>query len=190
MPKPISVVRPALMSIALTIVILTGACQRGEVSQIAEGSSADERLAFYSPQAIKILPFTKPRSFDEDLVPDGLGVSLRVLDSTDDPTKAIGTFTFELYAYRPASQSRRGALLQHWTQHVGPNHQAQFWERITGSYEFQLSWEGSPIPPQKKYILAATFQAGPGTDRLFHEYEFEFRVSREEVFGAATRQDD
>ncbi len=187
---PILAVRPALMSAVLTLPLLLGACQRGEVSQIADGPSADERLTFYSPQAIKILPFTKPRSFDEDLVPDGLGVSLRALDSTGDPTKAIGTFMFELYAYRPASQNRRGALLQHWTQHVGPDDQPQFWERITGSYEFQLSWEGSPIPPQKKYILAATFQAGPGVDRLFHEYEFEFRVSREEVFGAAARQDN
>jgi len=187
MPSPISAVRPALMFALLSAVLLSGACQRGDVSEIATGPSADERLSFYSPRAIKILPFTKPRSFDEDLVPDGLGVSLRALDSTDDPTKAIGTFMFELYAYRPASQDRRGQLLQHWTQHVGPEDQAQFWERITGSYEFQLSWEGSPILPEKRYLLAATFQAGPGADRLFHEYEFEVRVSREELFGAAAR---
>lgn len=166
----------------------SGGCPRGRVGETAEGPSQEELLSFYSPRSIKILPFTKPRSFDDDLLPDGIGVSIRPLDGAADPAKACGTFMFELYHYRPASVSRRGELIQTWTQPVlNLQDQKQFWERVTSTYEFQLSWEGQPILPQQKYLLAASFQA-PGSDRLFDEYEFEFRVSREEILNALSNR--
>jgi hypothetical protein len=86
-----------------------------------------------------------------------------------------------LYAFRPASSDHRGELLQTWNQSIlTPDDERQFRERVTSTYEFQLSWEGQPIPPQKKYILTASFQS-PGSERLFDEYEFEFRLPREQM---------
>jgi hypothetical protein len=170
--------------IALPFLFGTG-CHRGEIGQAGEPPSAEEMVKFYSPTAIKILPFTKARSFDDDAIPDGIGVSLRPLDSAGDPVKAYGTFIFELFAYKQALGSHRGELLQSWTQPVlGPTDQKKFWERVTSTYDFQLSWEGKPIAPDRRYVLTASFQSR-GSDRLFDEYQFDFRANREEIINAA-----
>lgn len=174
--------------VATSVLLWGAACQRGEISQTPDGPSVEELIAFYSPRSIKIQPFTKPRSFDDDAIPDGIAVSLRTLDAAGDPVKAYGVFIFELYAFRSALGDRRGELIQTWRQTIlSTRDQKQFWERITASYEFQLSWEGRPIAPQRKYILVASFQS-PGSDRLFDQYEFEFRVVREEILDALTGQ--
>jgi len=166
------------------ITAIGGACQRGGVSETAQGPTTEELVSYYCPKAIKILPFTKARSFDDDGLPDGLGVSLRTLDAAGDPVKAYGTFIFELYEYRPAASDHRGRLIQTWTQPVlTPEDQRQFWERVTTTYEFQLSWEGEPLTAQKRYVLGVSFQS-PGAPRLFDEYEYEFRVRRQEILDA------
>lgn len=166
-----------------------GGCGRGQITATAEQPTAEEMVGYYSPRSIKLLPFTKPRSFDNDLIPDGIGVSMRTLDAGGDPVKAFGIFLFELYHYRPASQDHRGKLIQTWTQPVlDLDDQERFWEKVTDTYEFQLSWEGSPIPAQRKFVLATSFQPGPGGDRLFDEHEFEFRVSRDEILNALKEQ--
>ncbi|MBN2563229.1 MAG: hypothetical protein JXQ75_20090 [Phycisphaerae bacterium] len=174
-----------LLTVALIVAVpLIAGCPRGQVSGTTEGPTTEELIAFYSPKSIKILPFSKPRSFDDDAIPDGIAVSLRPLDGAGDPVKAYGTFIFELYACRPASGDHRGELLRTWIQPVVDlEDQKQFWERVTATYEFQLSWEGQPIPPQQRYRLAVSFQA-PGSKRLFDEYEFEFRVHRDEILNA------
>ncbi len=170
--------------LALGGLLAIAGCERGEVTEVAEGPSMEELVFFYSPVELKILPFTKPKSFDDDALPDGLGVSLRTFDADGDTVKAYGTFVFELYAYRPASADHRGELLRQWTQSVtDPKSQKQFWERVTTTYEFQLSWEGEPLRPEQRYIITATFQA-PGAKRLFDDYEFEFRVRRQEILDA------
>lgn len=159
-------------------------CPRGEVPEMASELTEAQLLEYYSPQSIKILPFTKPRSFDDDAFPDGIAVSLRPFDGAGDPFGAYGTFIFELYAFRSAAGDHRGELLQTWRQPVAnPDDRKRFWERVTSTYEFQLSWEGRPIPPQKKYLLAVSFQA-PGGTRLFDEYTFEFRVPQQEILNA------
>lgn len=166
--------------------LMSPACHRGAIGESADGPSGDELIQYYSPRSLKILPFTKPRSFDSDAVPDGIGVSLRTLDGAGDPVKAYGTFMFELYAYRPAIGTHKGPLIRSWTQPVvNIDQQKQFWERVTTTYEFQLSWEGQPLAPQQKYVLVATFQS-PGSERLFDEYTFEFAVHREEILDALT----
>lgn len=169
-----------LITLVTNLVALAG-CQRGQVSETLDGPTTEELIAFYSPQSIKILPFTKPRSFDDDAIPDGIGVSLRPLDGAGDPVKAYGAFIFELYTLRSAAGNRRGTLLQTWHQEINDlESQKQFWERVTSTYEFHLSWEGMPISPQKKYILTASFQS-PGSERLFDEYEFEFQMLRDQI---------
>lgn len=177
-----------MIIVALAALLCGGACQRGQISEGGEGPSVEELVKYYSPSAIKILPFTKPRSFDDDVIPDGIAVSLRPLDSAGDPIKVYGIFMFELYAYKPAIGTHRGELIQSWTQSVtDPMGQKKFWERVTSTYEFQLSWEGKPIPPERKYILVASFQAR-GSQRLFDEFQFEFRPVREEILQAAGAQ--
>ncbi|HWL92240.1 MAG TPA: hypothetical protein VNT79_01785 [Phycisphaerae bacterium] len=175
----------------LAMTLWTGSgCKRGAVSEV-NGTTAEELAGFYSPRDIKVLPFTKPRSFDmKDDIPDGIAVSLRPLDAMNDPIKAYGTFMFELYAYRPASGDRKGQWLQTWTQPVlDLDDQKKFWERVTSTYEFQLTWEGQPLQPQQKYLLVASFQA-PGSDRLFDEYEFEFRITREDLMNAMSEESE
>lgn len=182
--------RAAQFAVGVTLLAaaLGISCQRGAISGSADGPDAEELAAYYSPRSIAILPFTKPRSFDDDVIPDGLGVSLRPLDSAGDPVKAYGTFLFELYAFRPAISHHRGELLQTWDQTIRDvEDQKRFWERVTSTYEFQLSWEGAPLSPGQRFILVASFQA-PGSERLFDEYEFEFRVVREEIIEALSQQ--
>jgi len=150
----------------------------------AEVPSAEEVAAIYSPQQLKILSFTKPRSFDGDIIPDGVAASIRTLDCEGDEVKAYGKFLFELYAFQPATADHRGERLLVWDQPVvKPEHQKRFWDRFTRAYEFELRWEGKPLPPQQRYILAASFEA-PGGQRLFDEYEFTFAIDRKEVLEA------
>ncbi|MBX3396839.1 MAG: hypothetical protein KF841_15895 [Phycisphaerae bacterium] len=177
--------RHAMLAFGLAATFSLAGCQRGSISESSGGPTAEELVSYYSPRAIKILPFTKPRSFDmSDDLPDGIAVSLRPLDESGDPTKAYGKFNFELYSYRKAAGDHRGTLLQTWTQPIlSPKDQKKFWERVTSTYEFRLDWAGSPIPPQEKYVLVASFEA-PGSKRLFDEYEFEFRITREDVINA------
>lgn len=178
---------PILSCLTLAAVLAClGGCRRGDIGMTSDGPSVEQLVSFYSPRSIKILPFTKPKSFDDDVIPDGVGVSLRPLDEAGDPVKAYGTFMFELYAYRKAIGTHKGEMLANWTQQVlDTSDQKQFWERVTSTYEFQLSWEGKPLPPGNRYVLVASFQS-PGSERLFDEYEFEFRVTREEILKALT----
>lgn len=174
-----------MFSILAAFIATTMGCQRGEIADSGGGPTKDQLVEYYSPTQIRVMPFTKIRSFDDDVIPDGLLVSLRPLDGAGDPIKAYGSFLFELYEFRPATANHRGQRLQSWTQAVRDlDDQRTFWERVTSTYEFQLSWEGNPLPTDKKYILAASFES-PGTDRLFDEYEFEFRLPPQAVAEAA-----
>lgn len=149
-----------------------------------EGPSTEELAAIYSPKQLKVLSFTKPKSFDGDLIPDGILASVRTLDSTGDEVKAYGKFMFELYDYQPGTADRRGERIGFWDPSLrSPEDQRRFWDRFTRAYEFELLWEGGPIRPQRRYILAASFQA-PGGQRLFDEYEFDFSVDRQEILEA------
>lgn len=160
---------------------LVAGCPRGQIGEIEGAMSAEELVAFYSPKRIEIKQFTKVRSFDKDPIPDGIAVSLEALDQAGDPIKVFGDFLFELYAYQPATMNHRGERLQIWQQPVRREDHEHFWNKPTRSYEFFLSWEGEALAPDKKYILTASFESGPGTVRLFDEYEFEFRFDPESI---------
>ncbi len=165
----------------MAVAVWSTACQSKSSTVSDTGPSAEELIAFYSPKSIKILPFTKAKSFDDDAIPDGIEVSMRALDGAGDPVKSYGTFLFELYSYKPGSSDHKGDLIQSWRQPIlSLDEQKKYWERVTTSYQFQLSWEGNPLSPQKKYVLAASFQASGGP-RLFDEYEWDFRVDRQEI---------
>lgn len=176
--------RDRIVWISLTLIALSGAaggCGRGQVTAI-DDTEAEALKGVYGPRKLEVLPFTKIRSFDDDAIPDGVEVSLRPLDAMGDPTKIYGTFIFELYQYRDASGQRAGQRLETWSQAVRTvDDQKRFWDRVTSTYIFQLTWEGGEFPqPNKKYLLAVSYQA-PGEKRLFAEYPFEFRVDRLEA---------
>lgn len=160
---------------------LLSACGRGRVTAVNDTDDAALR-GVYGPRQIEVLPFTKIRSFDDDVIPDGLEVSLRPLDAMSDPVKVYGTFIFELYRYRDASGNRAGQQLETWTQPIRTvDDQKRFWDRVTSTYIFQLTWEGGDFPPpNKKYLLTVSYQA-PGEKRLFAEYPFEFHVDKAEL---------
>ena len=85
------------------------ACSQHHVPTERDGPTTEELVAFYSPRSIKILPFTKPASFDrEDAIPDGIEVSLRALDGAGDPVKAYGSFVFELFPFENATSDHKG----------------------------------------------------------------------------------
>jgi len=166
-----------------------GGCQRGEITAAEGDPTAEELIAFYRPRQIRILEFSKPASFDNDAIPDGIAVWIHALDGAGNPGRAYGTFLFELYSYRPASQDHKGELLQQWSESIHSiEDQKLFWDRFSDGYEFQLLWEGVAIPPQQRYILTASYQA-PGAERLFDTYQFEFRVQREEILEALSQDD-
>lgn len=162
--------RQARRLAALATAMALAGCGRGQVARIESLSDA-QILDLYSPKRIEILPFTKVKSFNDDLIPDGIEVALRPIDTLGDPIKAYGEFRFELYTYRPASGERAGEQLETWVQPiVSEKDQAKFWDRATSTYTFQLTWEGGEFPAvDRKYILLATFQ-GSGEKRLTAEY--------------------
>lgn len=128
------------------------------------------------PQQIDILPFTKPKSFNSDPIPDGIEVSLRALDAMGDAVKAWGAFRFELYRFRDASGDPRGEKIHGWEQRLDTiRDQRGFWDRVTQTYRFQLEWGGAPLTPNQKYVLEAFFEPAAGGDRVIAQpFVFEF----------------
>jgi hypothetical protein len=66
--------RLALVGGLPLLALLVVGCPRGGVKESPEGPSTEQLISYLSPRNIKILPFTKPRDFDNDGLPDGLGV--------------------------------------------------------------------------------------------------------------------
>lgn len=154
--------------------ILTAGCQKHQhaiwpkespTSQQASAEAAD----LLQPRQIDVLPFTKPTSFDDDIVPDGIEVVIRPLDEFGDQTKAVGVFRFELYVAKKASSDARGPRVGIWEQDLtSRSAQADHWDRITRTYRFRLMWTGeSPRPG--KYILEVTYlpPTGPRISTLY-----------------------
>ena len=175
-------VERALIVLAAVAVTIPGlGCTPCRVSQTRQGLTMEELVSFYSPKKIKILEFTRPKSFDGDLYPDGIEVSLRMLDGAGDSVKAFGDFRFELYEHRDASGNNRGDIVRYWTQTLATmKDQKDFWERVTMTYQFPLDWEGDPIAPQRTYVLEVIYSA-EGGERLFDSYEMEFNIDRQEI---------
>ncbi|MCK6486225.1 MAG: hypothetical protein HUU22_10555 [Phycisphaerae bacterium] len=150
--------RNALIAI-LIVATCPLACNQPGFVPSTSPPSRDQAWDLYQPCRIDILPFTKPKSFDADPYPDGVEVAVRLIDALDDPVKAWGTFQFELYHFRPASGEPRGERAGRWTMQLASvADQRHYWDRVTQTYRFPLGWEGTPLMPDKKYILDVSFQ--------------------------------
>jgi len=141
---------------------------------------AREQIDLLLPRKIDILKFTKPASFDDDQIPDGLEVVLRPLDAYGDQTKAIGRFRFELYQSRKASADPRGTRLGLWEVDLSSKEaHDQHWEWVSRTYRFRLLWTGQQVKPGK-YILDVTY-ISPWGQRITGTYELEAQIPREKI---------
>lgn len=172
------------------IPLLAAASCAGRIDRAGDAApSTAAALQLSQPRHVEVLPFTKPKSFDTDAIPDGIEVTLRTLDAMGDAVKAWGSFHFELHRYRPASGDPHGERLQSWTVQLGSIAlQSGYWDRVTQTYRFPLGWEGTPLEPQHKYVLDVSFSPTWG-DRVYAKaYVFEFVPDIEALRGSVKKQ--
>ena len=123
-------------------------------------AAASDQYDLLMPAQIEILPFSKPKSWDSDQIPDGIEVVLRPLDSFGDQTKAVGLFRFELYLFQKLLPTRG--------QRIG------FWEKLMtrqGSFALGPDHANLPISPEPrrsvvrpgKICLEVTYLSPTGT---------------------------
>ena len=95
------------IGLAAAALYLIGGCARGEISETSGGPTAQELVSFYSPRSVKVLPFTKARSFDDDNFPDGIAVSLQPRDGAGRPGE--GVWHLSLRTLRVSPRDRRSS---------------------------------------------------------------------------------
>ena len=134
-------------------------------------------LGLMLPQQIKIQPFTKIRSFNNDELPDGILAVVRPLDRFDDPVKAVGFFYFELYALQNASGDNKGERLAYWERPITTAQEVRLYWTRAQMYEFQLAWTGGApgVAPGRKLVLVATYRT-PWDETIRDEYVLEFQL--------------
>ena len=140
-------------------------------------AESGDMIALLMPQSVKIRPFTKPKSFDNDKIPDGIEVLVQPLDQFDDPVKAVGTMQFELFHYQQASGQIKGERLQFWEVLIASADQVRdFWDRTAQMYLFQLAVDQiEGLPPGRKYVLTVRYNSPQG-EHLEDEYVFHLAV--------------
>ncbi len=169
----------SLLGLAILAVFGPSGCQKGAVihqhngpdttSPTTQPTIARAQIDLLLPKKIDILPFTKPVSFDDDAIPDGIEVVLRPLDTFGDQTKAVGLFRFELYQAKKASADPRGERLGIWEVDLNSiESQKKHWDRITRTYHFKLGWAGERVKAGR-YVLEVTHMS-PWGKRLNATY--------------------
>jgi hypothetical protein len=170
------VLRAAWMQIVgIGLVAAAAGCRSTGPDRMPQERDRVEMLSLMLPSEIKIQPFTKIRSFNEDDIPDGILAIVRPVDRFGDPVKAVGLFYFELWEYREASADRKGQRLEFWDKPITTIEDVKLhWSRAQ-MYEFQLAWtqgQGS-IRPGRKYLFTATYRT-PWDTTIQDEYVIDF----------------
>jgi hypothetical protein len=157
--------------------LLISGCQSRGPSYIPTEPERVKMLSLMLPQEIKIQPFTKIKSFNQDEIPDGILAVVRPLDKFGDPVKAVGLFYFELWTYRDASNERKGERLAFWDRVIGSAEEVKLYWTRAQMYEFQLAWTQGveQIRPGRKYVLTATYRT-PWDETIRDEYVFDFQI--------------
>lgn len=147
----------------------------------APRSAAD--AALFAPVSMRIHPiFSGLKDWTGDGKPDGIEALLEFEDQFNDPTKASGTVTFELFGYVPYNPDPRGPrLVNPWVGSLQTlaDQQAR-WNRTSRTYSFQLEYP--QIRDDRSYVLTATFDTG--ATRFFDQIVIE---GRPKTRGAATK---
>ncbi len=136
-----------------------------------------EQLGLMLPYELKIQPFSKVASFNEDQIPDGILAVVRPLDRFGDPVKAVGPFYFELWTYENATAERRGTRLAFWERNIATRDDVRLYWNRTQMYEFQLAWTQGidSLPPNRKYLLTVTYRS-PWEETMRDEYVLDFHL--------------
>lgn len=156
--KPIVVVYPCLA-------VLLHAASCATPSRSSDDAARREMLALLMPSRVEIIEsFTRVRSFDDDVMPDGIELFLEAVNALDNPGLMItGKIQAALYQYVPASGDQKGQRLQQWDIELATVHQQRtYWNALTQMYEFRLGIDPARIPPATKYVLAVTYSSPLG----------------------------
>jgi hypothetical protein len=164
---------PRFIACLITLTLLTGtACQyqdRQMRSDEAEMSAAAVDLLL--PRGIQIESFTQPISRSGDGRADAIEVIVAARDSSGDPTKAVGTFQFELYDRKPATAMPAGQRLSYWRMDLSDQSALEdYWDNFARYYRFPLELESLKAGD---YILRAQY-TDPTGRHLFDEYDLVF----------------
>ena len=155
---------------------LSGACQSTGARLAPDADLGVNRIA--------IQPFTKPASFDDDDIPDGISAWVQAHDAFGDPVKIVGDLVFELYTLRNASSERKGERLVTWNHTIRTrNDQMTFWDRPSQTYQFELAWNAPPASGEA-FVLAVTLTTAD--DHHFtDEYNIHVNVNalRQDIIG-------
>jgi len=147
----------------LVVGALLSACQKPTGG--ADDPQRQAMLDLLMPKRIEIVePFTRVRSFDEDLEPDGIEVLIRAVNALDNPGLMIaGTMRIELYEQMPGSADRKGRLLEHWDVDLTtPESQKRFFNQLTQMYELRLGVDVGIVPSGGKFLLLVTYNTPMG----------------------------
>ena len=133
--------------------------------------------AMFAPKSIVIGFFTKARSFgppraagssEAPVGDEGLEVRLQPLDQLGDPTKAVGSFRIEVFAYRSLSSEKRGDRLGHWfVKALDAESQRKYYDRVDRCYVFPLLWDKGVEPGRAVIVHATYYPPGGFQDKLF-----------------------
>lgn len=165
MPSPkltLRTVTPILLA-AITTCVLLGACTSNRST--LDGVETRNMIELLMPQRIEIVEaFTAFESFDDDQMPDGIGLRLQAQDAYGDPVKIAGSVHIELYTYQPASGENKGnRLCEPWSvELVKQKDQRRYWNMVTGMYEIPLEFPEAiladlPAKAGGKFVLAVTY---------------------------------
>lgn len=145
-------------AILLVPIALASGC-RGPQGPEYDAAERQALLEGIAADKIEIVaPFTKPASFDDDPLPDGISVVLSAVDKQGERIKITGQIVFELYTYRPASADPKGQQLQTWQLGLaGDKDQRTYWNHTTRMYDFPLQVTLDTWPGGSKFVLLARY---------------------------------
>lgn len=158
-----------ISSVIVTLSLAIGCQTTGNSAQDQNQLSA--MVDALRPQGIQIENFTQPISRDGDGRPDAIEVILAARDSAGYPTKAVGTFQFELYTRRTATTNPEGERLSYWRMDLHDGEAIEgYWDNFARYYRFPLELEALQAGD---YILTAQY-TDPTGRHLFDVFDLDF----------------
>jgi hypothetical protein len=121
----------------------------------------------FGPTHVRIHPtFTQVKDWTGDGKLDGIEVVVELLDDFDEPVRAPGKMTFELFRYLRGEPNPAGdRLVNPWVGSLlTREEQAAHWSPALRAYTFQLAYP--QVSQGQYYVLSVTFESAGGTTRL------------------------
>ncbi len=145
-------------NVALLLLLGFASCTTTE--KVVDEQAQRQMLALLMPGHIEIIePFTKVKSFDDGLTPDGIELFLKAVNPLGNPGLMIaGSVRVELFEFVKASADHTGQRLEHWNIELTNNKQQKtHWNQLTQMYEFRLGIDPEKIPQSDEYVILVTY---------------------------------